>query len=293
MGWSKRKATKDGRTIPADFPDVKKKFLEMVAAVVLEKDIPPQLICNFDQTGVNIVPTSSWTLNPTAASQVPIQGSDDKRQVTMVLANSPTGHLLPPQVVYQGTTNRRHPTFNFPDGWHVTHTRNHWSNEEPTKQFVLEILVPYFKAQREALDLQPDHPALTLLDVFAAHRTAAVRDLFREHNIQVIYVPASCTGELQPLNVSGDASFKATLKELFSAWYTTQVEDQLTELAAREDQEDRPTRTTKVNLTLTKLKPVHSNWLVQAWSQLHARPELSITDWRKTGLAEAIGYQPQ
>jgi hypothetical protein len=47
---------------------------------------------------MNIVPTSSWTLNPTGASQVPIHGVDDKHQVTMVLANTPTGDLLPPQV---------------------------------------------------------------------------------------------------------------------------------------------------------------------------------------------------
>jgi hypothetical protein len=115
------------------------------------------------------------------------------------------------------------------------------------------------------------------LDVFAAHRTQAVKELFQAHNIEVIYVPASCTGELQPLDVSGNASFKSYLKESFSTWYADKVAEQ--------------EQVQKVNLTMTHLKPIHANWLVSAWSQLKAKPELSITGWRKTGLSEAIGWQ--
>ena len=36
-------------------------------------------------------------------TQVPIAGIDNKHHITMVLASTPAGHLLPPQVVYAGT----------------------------------------------------------------------------------------------------------------------------------------------------------------------------------------------
>ena len=206
-----------------------------------------------------------------------IAGVDDKRQVTLVLANTPTGHLLPPQIVYTGKTQRCHPRFQFPEGWHVTHTPNHWSNEATTLEFINEVLDPYFIAQREALDLEPDHRALVLLDVFAAHRTQAVKDLFWKKNISIVYVPASCTGELQPLDVSGNGSFKQYLKDLFIDFYGKKVAEQ------------REAGTNNViDMKLSTLKPLHANWVVQAWSKLKTKPELSIIGWRKTGLLEAV-----
>ena len=87
------------------------------------------MVVNFDETGVNVVPTSNWTLHFQGSKQVLITGIDDKRQLTMVLAITPTGKLLPPQIIYQGKTDKVHPVFNFPESWHINHTSNHWSNE--------------------------------------------------------------------------------------------------------------------------------------------------------------------
>ena len=41
-----------------------------------------------------VVPTSNWTLHAQGSKQVPISGFDDKRQISMVLANTPRGKLL-------------------------------------------------------------------------------------------------------------------------------------------------------------------------------------------------------
>ena len=117
MGWTKRKGTKDGRSVPP--PEVlgpmKDAYLQAIQTIVEEHDIPASMIMNFDQTRVKIVHTSSWTLHPsgTGDSQVSIAGIDDKCQITMVLVNTPAGHLLPPQVVHAGTIVRCHSTFQF------------------------------------------------------------------------------------------------------------------------------------------------------------------------------------
>ena len=36
-----------------------------------------------------------------------------------------------PQILYEGKTNRCHPAVEFPEGWDVSHTSDHRSNEVP------------------------------------------------------------------------------------------------------------------------------------------------------------------
>ena len=51
-------------------------------------EIPPELVINFDQTGIRYVPATLWTMEKEGAKRVEIIGKDDKRQVTAVLAGT-------------------------------------------------------------------------------------------------------------------------------------------------------------------------------------------------------------
>ena len=63
--------------------------------------------------------------------QAPIACSDDKRQKTGTYCVSLSGEFLPPQLIYEGKTAQVHPkNVSFPNGFHVTNTPNHWSNEK-------------------------------------------------------------------------------------------------------------------------------------------------------------------
>ena len=84
-------------------------------------EIPADLIINFDQTGINYVPVSSWTMEKEGSKRVEITGKDDKRQITAVLAGTVNGNFLPVQLIYKGTTKRCLSTFKFPDDWDQTH----------------------------------------------------------------------------------------------------------------------------------------------------------------------------
>jgi hypothetical protein len=55
---------------------------------VSEFDIPPELIYNWDHTGINYVPVSNWTMEIEGSKKVPIVGLDDKRQITVVFAGN-------------------------------------------------------------------------------------------------------------------------------------------------------------------------------------------------------------
>ena len=56
---------------------------------------------------------------PTGDKVVPIAKSDDKRQITAVLAASIAGEYLSPQLLFQGKTTRCHPSVTFPEGWDI------------------------------------------------------------------------------------------------------------------------------------------------------------------------------
>lgn len=101
-GWVKRKATTGHRHIPQDYQQLKDTFLKRVNNTILTHNIPAPLVVNFDQTGINLLPTQAYTMAPKGSDQVPIAHKDDKRQITGVFAGSAAGHFLPPQLLYQG-----------------------------------------------------------------------------------------------------------------------------------------------------------------------------------------------
>ena len=216
MGLVKRKATKAARKVPQDFQDVKAAFLHRIKDTVNKHAIPDSMIVNFDQTGSKFVPCSEWTMAPEGSKQVEVTGLNDKREMTVVLAVSLAGELLPPQLIYAGTTNRCHTTVTFPDNWSITHSKNHWSNETTMLEFIATVLVPFMVKQREKLQLPLDQAGLAIFDVFAAHRTDAVLKKLEECNIKQVFIPGGCTGELQPLDVAVNGCFKMEMKKFFT-----------------------------------------------------------------------------
>ena len=64
MNFVKRKATTAQSKYKIDsFKRVKESFLAEVTTIVKMEEITPELILNFDQTGVKIVPSSTWTMD--------------------------------------------------------------------------------------------------------------------------------------------------------------------------------------------------------------------------------------
>ena len=58
-------------------------------------DIPNDLIFNWDQTAIQLVPTGQWTTNRAGEKLITIPNSDDRRQITAVFAASMTGESSP------------------------------------------------------------------------------------------------------------------------------------------------------------------------------------------------------
>lgn len=161
------------------------------------------------------------------SKRVEVAGVNDKRQITATFAASLGGDFLPFQLLYEGKTERCHPTFKFPDEIDVWHSAKHWSNADLTKRFAEKCIVPYVKQQRQALSLPDDAPALVIFDHFSGHKCEELHEYLSENHILHIFVPAKCTDRLQPLDVSVNKAVKDRLRQSFREWYADQVKVQM------------------------------------------------------------------
>ena len=280
MGLVERKATKSAKKVPPDFADIKQAFLQRVTENVRENKVPPELVINWDQTGTKFVPTSQWTLAEQGAKQVDVTGLDDKRDMTALLACTLSGSLLPPQLIYAGKTTKCHPVVDFPAGWDIWHSDSHWSTEKTMLQYVGAVIVPYVEATREALGLQPDHCAVAIFDVFTAHRCDSVLEALNKHHIKYTFVPASCTGDLQPHDLTFNAAFKRELRECFTRWYATIVKNYL--------DQGKELSTIRPDLRTSIFKPIHAHWLIEVHSSLSKKKDLIIQGFEKAGIKDFI-----
>ena len=181
MNFVKRKATTaKSKYAPDDFARQKQAFLDEVVQVVEMEEIPAELILNWDQTGISLVPVSSWTLDQSGAKRVEVKGVNDKRQLTALFCGMLTGDFWPVQLIYKGKTACCHPRYQFPSGWHITHSPGHWSTEETMIQYINVIIIPYVKSQRDALQ-DPTLSALVIVDNFRGQVTERVNCLLEEH----------------------------------------------------------------------------------------------------------------
>ena len=227
MGFVKRKCSTSGKISLARFDESKEIFLAVVAAEVLRKDIPGQLIINWDQTGLSIVPAGDWTMEMKGTQIVPIAHSNDKRQLTAVLAITTSGDYLSPQLLYQGKTPKCHPQILFPPSWDVWYSENHWSNEITMKRYIDKIIILFVAQKRIQLKVVPTHPAAAIFDNFHGPTTTGILLHLRSHHIVPIQLPANFTDKLQPLDISVNKPMKNHLKSKFQQWYAQEVTKQL------------------------------------------------------------------
>ena len=78
MNFTKRRGTTKSKLLVEEFHKLKASFLQEIVDIVTMEEIPPQLIFNWDQTGLNLVPVASWTMELKGSKRVEIKGLDDK-----------------------------------------------------------------------------------------------------------------------------------------------------------------------------------------------------------------------
>jgi hypothetical protein len=249
-----------------------------MAALIAQYKVIPELVINFDQTAIHVIPKSKTTYAPIGVSHVPLSGSDDKRQVTAVVASSASGALLPIQMIFKGTTTACHPEHTNETRMYkflFSHSESHWSTHETMIEYFDQIILPYIEQVEKEKQLNPNIvKCIVVLDCWRVHMTAEFRSaVSRRYNnkIMLVYIPPNCTSELQVADVALNYSFKRSIRNKYEEWSCKEM------LKLMEDDTAVP----KLNTTLTVLKPLMLNWTFQSWFELSKRSSLILKGWKK------------
>ena len=240
---------------------------------------------NVDETPLKIVPVDKWTLEREGSKQVPVVGLEDKREITGLLGCTLSGRMLPPQLIYEGKTERCHPSFTFPEKWDIWHSESHWCTHTTMTRYVEMVLEPWLECCREELALSPTQRALVVLDVYKAHRTSDVLGVLKEAGFELVFVPGNCTSELQPLDVAVNSRFKAVLKERFTVWYADRVQSAIRSHPS--DVQDA-IESVQPDLRLSVMKPLHAQWITEAFDTVQQNTDIVRNGWLQSGITSAF-----
>jgi len=272
MQFVKRKANTKAKLSVENFAQLKYNYLSDISGIVDMEEIPPYLIINWDHTALKYVPVGSWTMAKEGSKKVPIAGVDDKRQITAVFGVTMDGIFLPPQLIYQGKSPKCLPEVRFPGDWDITYTVNHWSNEETTIQYIQKIILPFIHKQKAEKNLPAEQRALCIFDNFKAQLTNNVLQLLTDSSIDVVFVPANCTDQLQPLDLSVNKPAKDFLKRKFEEWYSEQV--------------FIGGATAPIKFPLSMMKPVSAQWIKELYKYISEHPEIIQNGFRAAGITD-------
>jgi hypothetical protein len=244
------------------------------------EEIPLELILNWDQTGIRIVPSNTWTMDKQGVKRVEIGGSGAKRLITAVFCGSIVGDFLPIQLIYQGKTARYHPRLEFPPEWDITHSPKHWSNETTMIQYIEKIIIPYVNKIRDSTG--SNTPAMIIMDNFKGQVTVAVNSLLEANSIHVCLLPPNTTDRLQPLDISVNKPAKDFLKRKFEDWYSGEIMKQL------EGKEIESAELQPISLGMPVLKELGAKWMVEMAAYFGDNPQIVVNGFVKAGIAEAL-----
>ena len=175
----KQYATAKREINPALYKELTFSWKRKIANVIFEDRIQKEMTLNSDQTALGFTALNKYTITGKGVHSAPIANVDNKCQITATLCVNIVGDFLPVQLIYGGVTNECHPKLKFPESFHITHSQNHWSNEDIVMENLKKIIFPYIKSKRQDLKQPENAKTLLIFDVFEGQTTSAVNDLLK------------------------------------------------------------------------------------------------------------------
>lgn len=275
LGLSKRRATTAKRA-DVDKSKWRTIYLARLSTVCRRSNIPLGLVYHVDETSVELVPAAKRTLERRGARVVRIAGSDDKRQVTVMVGGAMDADVLRPQIVFAGKTDRVLPAECH--GADLAHSHNHWVTPQTTMQWLDNVLKPAILAKKSALGLLPSHPAVLTWDVYCTHRSREIRAYIATTMpwLQLVYVPANCTNDLQIADVCMNRPLHVRVTKQYEAWVISKY---------LEDEEDSEA---ELKLPIAELRQQCVQWVTQALADMKST-RLAAKGITKVGVSTILG----
>ena len=185
-------------------------------------------------------------------------------------------------MICKGKTKACFPKVDFSESWDITFAHNHWANEDTVLRYIRKVIVPYIEKTKEGMKLPSDQRALCIIDNFTAQCITDVNDLFESHGIDTVHVPANCTGELQPMDISINKPVKTFLNDEFHNWYAGEMLSQI------DDSHQGNVRFKPVQFPLAQMKRIAALWITDARRCIFTHPIFIQNGFRAARITGAI-----
>ena len=176
-------------------------------------------------------------------------------------------------------TDLCHPKVEFPKGFDITHSPNHWANKEIVMSLLKKIVFRFVNKKRESLSLSKDAKALLIFYVFKGQTTPTVNDLLKDNSCIVQHVPNNHANLFQPLDISVNKSAKCFISDKYQEWYASEVTCQLGK--------GMDPYNVKVDVKLIMLKPFHARWIIDFYKYMQTSGSKVKAGFRKALISEA------
>ena len=180
----------------------------------------------------------------------------EKCRLIVVLSCTATGNMLPPMVIFKGTTPRSITGVQGSQGTVVGYQKKSWMDEKLMLKWISDIWVKM-------------RQSLLFLDTFSAHLTDKVKDAFQKFNTTVLVIPGGCTLILQPLDVSINKPNKTSIR---NSWVKYMLEHSNDEVIKKPP------------------KQLIVNWIEEANEKLDSNLCI-VKKFLVTGLSNAVGKE--
>ncbi|XP_060802603.1 uncharacterized protein LOC132902258 [Amyelois transitella] len=186
---------------------IKKYFEELEKSLA---DVPPSNIVNYDETNLADDPGRRKVLTKRGTKYPERVMNHSKASISIMMAGSADGQLLPPYVVYKAQNLYNTWTTNGPKGARYNRTSSGWFDGVIFQDWVQSILIPFFA----------DKPGKKVLigDNLSSHLSVELIKLCKEENINFVFLPSNSTHLTQPLDVAFFRPMKTAWRQILLKW---------------------------------------------------------------------------
>jgi hypothetical protein len=106
------------------------------------------------------------------------------------------------------------------------------------KEYIQHVIDPYVRRKKEQLGIEQNPPrAILVLDCWNVHKSQDFLQWMKDNypHYLLVFVPARCTGEMQPCDLFVQRPFKHEITQQFNTWLSNLVVTQLKQGVAVKD----------------------------------------------------------
>ncbi|XP_028167146.1 uncharacterized protein LOC114357630 [Ostrinia furnacalis] len=177
------------------------------------ENVPLNNILNYDETNLSDDPGRHKVLTRRGCKYPERVLNHSKASISLMMAGTAAGELLPPYVVYKSTNIYDSWMKNGPKDARYNRTSSGWFDAQSFRDWVKEIVLPFYENKEGKKVLVGDN--------LSSHLSTELIDLCKSQDIHFVFLPANSTHLTQPLDVAFFRPMKIAWRQILQKWKKT------------------------------------------------------------------------